>query len=131
VIYRQQLLTLCCRGCLQRLCIRRKRNGDPGRWHSLLWRRLPRDSVHKHKAAFRLTFLDVLKNRIQVVIETGGMGVAGSTNLINDGIGHGVASNRSSGVHMIGALNPFPLQTFPITGLIGALANADRSTSAN
>jgi len=94
----------------------------PGRVHSLLWRRLPRDSLHKHKAAFRLTFLDVLENRIQVVIETGGMGVAGSTNLINDWIGHGVASNNSSGVHMIGALNPFPLQTFSITGLIGALA---------
>jgi len=90
--------------------------------HSLLWRRLPRGSLHKHKATFRLTFLDVLKNRIQVVIETGGVGVAGSTNLINNWIGHGVASNSSSGGHMTGALNPFPLQTFSITGLIGALA---------
>jgi len=82
-------------------------------------RATPCANTRPHSAS---RFLMSWKKRIRVVIETGGMGVAGSTNLINDWIGHGVASNSSSGVNMIGALNPFPLQTFSITGLIIALA---------
>ena len=45
---------------------------------------------------------------------------ADSTNFINNWIVHGLASNSSSGVQMIGALNPLPLHTVSITGRITA-----------
>jgi len=63
-----------------------------------------------------------LEYRIEVIIEHRRVGVANAPNLIHDGIVHGFASKSSSGVQMIGALTPFPAQTFSITGRIVAFA---------
>ena len=91
--------------------------------HRSARRRLTRDSLNKYEATFLLAFLDVLEDSVQIVIETSGEGVADSTNFIDNWIVvHGLAYNNSSCVQMIGALNPFSLQIFSITGLITALA---------
>jgi hypothetical protein len=67
-------------------------------------------------------FFDVSEDRIKVVVEHRRVGVANAPNLVHNGIVHGFASKSSSGVQMIGALRPFPAQTFSITGRIVAFA---------
>ena len=74
------------------------------------------------KAAILLPFLDVLEDGVPVVVEASGVSVSYSANFIDNWVVHGLAPNSSSGVQMIGALNPFVLQTSSITGRIAALA---------
>jgi hypothetical protein len=80
--------------------------GFPGRLWRFARRRLTRNSLNKDEAAFLFAFLDVLEDGRQIVIEASGMGVADSTNFIDNWIIHGLISNNSSGVQMIGALLP-------------------------
>ena len=85
---------------------RRSRNGGPGRLQRLV-RHYPVVSKGNVVAAAPFfLLLDVSKNRIQIVIEFGGMGIANATHFIDDGIGfaHGFTLLSSSGVQMIGAL---------------------------
>src|SRR5207302_6422750 len=74
------------------------------------------------QAALLFSLLDVPENGIQIVVEPGSMGVTHPANLVDNWIVHGLDSSNSSGVQMIGALNPLALQTVSITGRIAALA---------
>jgi hypothetical protein len=75
--------------------------------------RLVRDRLHEFQTSR-------LQTRVRLHALTHRLGNA--PNLIHNGIVHGFASKSSSGVQMIGALRPFPAQTFSITGRIMAFA---------
>jgi hypothetical protein len=77
---------------------------------------------HKPAPALRLLLFDVSKDRVQIVIETGSVRIAHPPNFIDNRVIHGFASKSSSGVQMIGALNPLLAQTDSISGRIVALA---------
>src|SRR5205807_4961218 len=79
-------------------------------------------TLNEFEAALLFTLLDVLENGVQIVVEPGSMGVTYSANLVDNRIVHGLDPSNSSGVQMIGALNPLALQTVSITGRITALA---------
>ena len=74
-----------------------------------------------HLALFFL-LLDVLEDSVQIVIESGSVGVANPANFLDKRIVHGLDSRSSSGVQIIGALNPLATQTASIKGRIVALA---------
>jgi hypothetical protein len=72
--------------------------------------------------ALFLLLLDVPEDGVQIVVEAGRMSVANPTDFFDDWIVHGFASRSSSGVQMIGALNPLAMQVDSIMGRIDALA---------
>jgi hypothetical protein len=78
--------------------------------------------LNELEAALLLSLFDVLENGVQIVVKTGGVSLSYPANLVNNCIVHGLESSSSSGVQMIGALNPLALQTASITGRIAALA---------
>jgi len=60
--------------------------------------------------------LQIAVNSSQIVVETGGVRIARSSDFVNDRVGprHGLTSIISSGVQMIEALNPFRAQMLSI-----------------
>lgn len=96
--------------------------GGPGRLQCRVRRRLTSNALDEDKAALPLPLPNVLEDGVQVIVEASGVSVSYSANFIDNWVVHGSAPNSSSGVQMIGALNPFVLQTSSITGRTAALA---------
>lgn len=100
----------------------RNRTGGPGRLQRLVRHGLTSHALNKLEPALLFSLLDVLENGVQIVVEADSVSVSYPTNLIDNWIIHDLDSSSSSGVQMIGALNPLALQTVSITGRITALA---------
>jgi len=75
-------------------CRRRNRGslgnrlGGPSRRQRLVWLYSARRIGHELEAALSLLFLDVLENRIEIVMERCRMGIASAADLIHNGVVH-------------------------------------------
>jgi hypothetical protein len=73
-------------------------------------------------SALYFLLLDIFKDGVQIVIEARSVGIANSSNFLDNRVIHGFDSISSSGVQMIGAFNPLAAQTDSIIGRSAAFA---------
>src|SRR5262245_61094590 len=89
------------RSLRQRLDVRRNRNGGTSRRRLLVRLCLGRSEGHELAPALLLLLLNVSIDRVQIVIESGGVSVTHSPHFVDNGVVHGFVSKSSSGVQMI------------------------------
>lgn len=117
-------LTLVCWRSSRQCCVGGKRGGVRMRRSGRLnvARRVGDDFAPGSFFPLLFAPLQMFKDGFQVMVEASGQLVFDSTNFIDDRIVHGFAPKNSSGVQIIGALNPFAAHTDSMSGRMVAFA---------